>query len=851
MPNPKDKTRNETSRRSFLEEVVVGTGLVVLRPEFLHGEHVAGAVQSVGAPETSEVRDGEVTVTRNEVSSEITLSNDLIRLRFHPGKPKFGVFPKGYVGYSLELRSGGQWVSMAVAPYFCGFVYRAVYSGRDFLAYVIPQEVKLQKEQDAVTVVFSAQQNDTERVGWHFTFTFTIRKREPTVRVTYTASADQRRDLLLFWGPRLYAGEGTFGAAKDEALFPGLEYLNSNERSSNLWAFAPDAKLNFVPHPAKITIPLMTVVHHGRMVGLMWDPMQKWNGADICPSALFASPNWIENKQNHLLGLFLPSVPQFVSENGLRAHTPAIINSGQEISLQCQLFASEAAHAADAVDLYLEARGGLPHSSPPMEPKAALETLVRNLSTNAWNGEAKGWKRYLTDLLPESQITHPDSQSIISLAAASRLLEDSELARQAQTVLSQALKAAVGLPPSLPMALRVGGVAQALQAQHAEAVKLIRAQQHDGSWTYVNSVEEEQGLIGLHSCPEPGILGRTNSRDEGLTAGGVVSLLEYVLISADQDSLKAALRGIGDLDRHSIPFGFQRDGGYECPHCPSLQGAYLALRSYLLAYRITGEKRHLKQAAYWAKAGLPFIYLWSLPAREVEQGEIETNTYLRGDQLYRSTRRDPMLYGSLYGYGSSEFVFSWYGILVEWIGLDYGRHLMALAEHDQSLPWKQIAQGVLGSVLWVAYDQLPYGGYYPDGFNLMSWTPSGPGIIPSDLLSAVLSIHYNIQEEPHNVVLGNPGGQYYLSSAATIGNARMVGTAGITFNLNDPNWSHCRAILTGVRGEPLVTADGKPLPKVTNLEETDQSWSRATGGQLLVKVRRTGQPRQIVVRPRG
>ena len=30
---------------------------------------------------------------------------------------------------------------------------------------------------------------------------------------------------MLTWGPRLCAGDGTFGEAKDEALFPGLEYL--------------------------------------------------------------------------------------------------------------------------------------------------------------------------------------------------------------------------------------------------------------------------------------------------------------------------------------------------------------------------------------------------------------------------------------------------------------------------------------------------------------------------------------------------------------------------------------------------------------------------------------------------
>jgi hypothetical protein len=543
-----------------------------------------------------------------------------------------------------------------------------------------------------------------------------------------------------------------------------LEYLGSKERSSNIWAFAPDAKLNFVPDPAKVSIPLMTVVRQERMVGLIWDPMQKWNGKDTCPSALFASPNWIEDKQNHLLGLFLPSIPKYVSENGLRAHTPAVIEAGERISLKCQLFASRAAHAADAVDLYLGDHRRLPHPSPPVSHEVALEMLVQNLTTNAWIADAKGWRKFISDLLPESELISPDPLSIVSLAAAIPLLRDRDLARRAQTVLKEALESAAKHPKPLAFALRAGGVDQALQAEHAKAVEHIRTQQPDGSWAYVNGVEGEKGLAGLHAAPQPGAIGFSGSRDEGLTAGGAAPLLEYVLLSANQDALQAGLRGLSDLDRYFIPFGFGDNGGYECPHCPCLQGAYVALRSYLLAYRITGQKRYLKRAVYWSKAGLPFIYLWSLPARRVERGEIETHTYVRGDQLYRDTRREPMLYGSLYGYGSSQFVASWCGVLVDWIALVYGHELMALAQYDQSLPWTQIAEGMLGSVLWAAYDQLPYAGYYPDGFNLVTWTPSGPGIFPSDILSGVLSVHYGIDEDPQTVAIGEQTDRYYLTS---------------------------------------------------------------------------------------
>ena len=46
-------------------------------------------------------------------------------------------------------------------------------------------------------------------------------------------------------------------------------------------------------------------------LALYWDCMQKWDGANDRPAAVFASPNFIERQDNHLMGLFLPSVPNW------------------------------------------------------------------------------------------------------------------------------------------------------------------------------------------------------------------------------------------------------------------------------------------------------------------------------------------------------------------------------------------------------------------------------------------------------------------------------------------------------------------------------------------------------------
>src|SRR5262249_24877000 len=162
------------------------------------------------------------------------------------------------------------------------------------------------------------------------------------------------------------------GAAKTWGLFPGLEYLYGPERSSNPRDFAPALADRRTPHAHKITAPLMAVTtgpdsssppenpsrffapdslkDQARAVaakskssisnlasdvtiGLYWDPRQKWDGEHFGASARFASPNLDEGMENHRLGLFLPSTPDFVAENAEYAATPFTLRAGKAVTL--------------------------------------------------------------------------------------------------------------------------------------------------------------------------------------------------------------------------------------------------------------------------------------------------------------------------------------------------------------------------------------------------------------------------------------------------------------------------------------------------------------------------------------
>lgn len=778
-------------------------------------------------------------VAKDAVTGDVVLENEMIRATFHTGRPgSSGVFPTGYTGYTVEQKMPEGWRPAARVRYFTSYSYRSGW-GRDWLAYVLPKEVRIEQNDRAAGAVFTQSQPDFDGVTWSFEFRFGVRPGRPVIDVDYSASPDRESRLLLFWGPKLYAGDESFGAYKDEALFAGVEYLGPGERSSANPALAPDARMYLAPTPAKITIPLMTVVNKGQMVGLMWDPLQKWNGSDTCPSAVFASPNWLEGEQNHLMGLYIPSIPKYAAENGLRAHTPAVIEAGQKITISARIFAASGTRVTDAVDLYLGDTGGLPEpQNRPAPDSDQLAALVKRLldlrdpKENKWPTDYNGTAK-----------TGPWLGPALELLAAAPLLQDSALASQAR----ETAKTVLGAYPNRPveLALRLGNVAEGLRIVRESADNLMQQQQPDGSWTYVPTDVAEGGLAGLYAPPEPGVIAPAGARAQGITAGHLAGLFESVLITSDDKALAAAVKGLSALESYWIPTVYDQA---ECPQSPSLHGSYLALRCYLTAYRITGESKYLDRAVYWAKTGLPFIYLWSLPRREVTSGYIHCSPklYVRGDRLYKQTRRDPMLYGGLYGYGSSQFSHHWFGILVQWIPMVYARDLIALEEYNHSQNWGRIANGIVTSALWQMFDRPPYDGFLPDAFSLDSFMPSGPAFAPTLMLDSFLACSLGHDWRPQTAIVREGGARCHVTSSRRPGDTALS-DGMLTFTLHEPEFQHCRAIVAGATATSTVKVDGKALPQSPDLESMDECWSLDQQGLVLIKARSLRQPRRIEI----
>jgi hypothetical protein len=241
----------------------------------------------------------------------LVLGNRHLRLVFPTNDFGYGVF-------AVDVNQSNRWTRMAVAS---DLSYLVVKKGAELSRrFVYADHFKpADPGPGGCGLEFTRSLDDGAGTRWDCRFSFVL-SNDDRVKVVYEARPDKDGWLVQFQGPTLHVGEGTFGARKDDGLFCGLEWLTGDEASSsNLDMHDPDYYVRFVPHPNKITVPLMAFSKSNAALALYWDCLQRWDGTNDRPAAVFASPNFIEGQQNHLMGLFLPSVPAWVSSNTLEA----------------------------------------------------------------------------------------------------------------------------------------------------------------------------------------------------------------------------------------------------------------------------------------------------------------------------------------------------------------------------------------------------------------------------------------------------------------------------------------------------------------------------------------------------
>lgn len=705
----------------------------------------------------------------------------------------------GFAHARLDAVDDGGARPMAVLPHLASLYLEHASAAVD-LAF---QEATVQQV-DGQVVLQLAGTTETDAATVTASLTLTLQQEKSYIDTVYTLRADRPLRIAAFRGPWLWAGEGAFGAQQDLALFPGSEYMESGERSSSTLDIAAPMNIRFAPHPNTVTVPSMAVEKDGGIVGLMWDPLQKWDGQHDRPTAVFASPNFIEGHANHLLGLCLPSIPDYLAPNTLLAHTAYDLQPGAQLTLAAAVYAESKSDVLRSIDLYLE-RYGVPDLPP--KPRSYEDTVAMSLKSYdsvLWNAEKQGWHSVLQ--------WAPDANPDVALryyVLASRLLSDPAFARR----LDEKGRAMVN-PAELGTTLHLGGapcgaLREMLAAARIEAARVPA----DGKYGFVP--RETTRMLGVAGTAESGIC-----------AQAIRGTLQKALHTGDPSALDAALRTLGFMERFQIPRASQI---WECPvHSPDILAAGDCCEVYLLAYRITKDPEMLQRAVYWAKTGLPFVYMWQAP------------------------EHPPLMKGSSIAiFGATYYVGSWFARPVQWNGLAYAGALLELAKYDHTLPWKHFAEMITISGMNQQSTRAHDFGCYADNWDVIDDVESvGCMLAPGGILKNVLEILEAPTGVQTEVVTTADGRRLVINAAPRITDATVVDGA-LQLSLRYFPGATARTAIMPIAEPTRIEVDGKELAKQPALEVAAEGvaaegWSYAADiGCLTIQLQFGQTPRAV------
>ena len=124
------------------------------------------------------------------------------------------------------------------------------------------------------------------------------------MNIETSVEVDRPRELIHLPWLTLFAGRGTFGAGKSQALLPGVEYLDDEPSSNEKEIRGPAAQRQLVD-PAKVCFPSMVLVADGRWLAVDWE------AGPVPVSPLFDSPDRMFDSGGHVLGLWSPAAGAF------------------------------------------------------------------------------------------------------------------------------------------------------------------------------------------------------------------------------------------------------------------------------------------------------------------------------------------------------------------------------------------------------------------------------------------------------------------------------------------------------------------------------------------------------------
>jgi hypothetical protein len=551
--------------------------------------------------------------------------------------------------------------------------------------------------------------------------------------ITCSLTADAPVDVLRFEGPRMRLDQPPSSAPMDygparpfledytHALFPGLQYLEKDEAYSAIGFIGPKLADEHIPHPYKITIPVMAIETTSGVIGMSWNPLQEWAPGHKLPCAQF-------DARNGIMSLFAPSIPEYVEENHDYATTAYTLEPGQKMTLKMTFFSQDGKKITDVIPDYFAAHG-LPKAPAIVGGvESAIDTCFKAYAGTLYSKQANGWKSHFGLHLPYT----PNSTYAALILGESIRESKPELAKKC------------GIDPNAQLTQYIGTTLDWFtDAARAGAEAAIAKQSPDGGFPYTvtedisKRIQEFKEMSGVDTDN----LGKVGSTNSGLIARELGAILDCAVHTGDKKCVDAGLLGLAKLDSFTVPRGAQTWEVHA--HAPDVYAAALAINCNLAGYHLTRDEQYLDYARFWAQTGLPFVYSWVVPISSVpdivlhfdDSGEGKNPVLARPDVFYSDIHRHINPGATIAVFGSSFYFVNWFGTPVQWCGLAWANSVRAYTKLRPDPVLQAVADSVFASGTQQQFDKGFVAGTYPDSWNLQSNSVNTAFIGPDSILS--------------------------------------------------------------------------------------------------------------------
>lgn len=668
----------------------------------------------------------------------------------------------GFAYCIIFVTKGGNYQQVATCPALSEVVYLDASQNRH-TSQLAPTAYQLAGNNQGESIVrLSGSDTDADGVTWTYEMQWTLSENATRVKTEYQLQTDGNRELLAFRGPMLYAGQGRNREKKTTALFPGLEFLENDERSSSTRDAAPPFDNRLVPHPYKITVPVMAVEMQKSIVGIIWNPLDTWDGENQMLSAVFASPNWHQHQKNHALGVFIPTVPTWVRENQTEASIPYPLTPSRPVSIKTEIIVDENASTLDAIAHWNDAYGAPEPLRPPRSDADEVLLSRHGFMQTTWD-ETTRKSRHCVDWAPHNEPGFGTLLWYDYLATKDEHVKERvlEIAKNTITESGASGLAARGSCHILrwEFPFYIGNVNAGLSYMEEEIQQRIATQASDGSWRWHPTDAKTAAL------------GTAGEAVLGTCAESILLLLKHARITGNKTSREAGLKALGFIQQFSVPRGAQM---WECPmYQPDILAAAHAIGAYVEAYELTKKKEYLKRATYWAATALPFLYHWHLPDRP------------------------GMRFASIPVFGTSFYTHPWFGVPVQWNGLVLAYYLQRLNRHTEDDRWLQIAEGITVSAMYQQWEEGELKGTYPDGFYGFCTEGKGPHLNPEDIMVNVYTLR-GLDPGIKTAITG----EIHLSSGAMVDRLALTDNGQLNWQLSYADNETSYALIVGYGRAP-------------------------------------------------